>query len=278
MSIQNDMIQKDPRQADILIPLPPLEEPAPVRVDLPRIKPVIIGGPSVVVTSSGGGVDAMVAKLKAERDNAREDYARTQLSSALSAVLDRIQVRDAEQQKILDDLKVKSAELSKLNTLDGKIDGAINATKVDLANLTLKIKKINAMIEALKKTPEEKQKEIEFKEKMAKLEGELKAAKDAEKALGEKLNGLLGEQAKVKGQIKTLTKDVNDLLVKLDALSSGAVTQALKDLGISVEDVREPEAEKKSGKMDGMPALLRLLAGERQSLSDAVEERSPKMV
>lgn len=278
MSIQNDMIQKDPRQAGLAVPPPPLEEPIPVPVELPKITPVTFGGPSVVVTEAGGGIDAIVAKLKAERENVRTDYARTQLATALSAVLDRIQVRDGELQKIVDDLKVKNGELARLQTMTGQLEAAIDTTKAQLTDLQIKTKQIEAEIEALKKTPEEKQKEIEFKEKLAKLERVLTVFKHNEEVTALKLNTLERNLTMARKMSGELANEINDLLEKLDALSRGAITQALRDLGIDVEDVREPEAEKKSGKLDGMPALLRLLAGAQQRLSDTVEEKRPNMV
>ena len=278
MNIQNNQIQNDPRQAGLAVPPPPLEEPIPVPVELPKITPVTFGGPSVIVTSSGGGVDAMVAKLKAERDNVREDYARTQLATALSAVLDRIQVRDGELQKIVDDLKVKNGELARLQTMTGQLEAAIDTTKAQLTDLQIKTKQIEAEIEALKKTPEEKQKEIEFKEKLAKLERVLTVFKHNEEVTALKLNTLERNLTMARKMSGELANEINDLLVKLDALSGGAVTQALKDLGVDVDTAPETEAEKAAGKVNGMSALLRLLAGVQQSLSDAVEEKRPNMV
>ena len=278
MNIQNDKIQKDPLQPGFGTVPPQVGEPVPVPVEAPKAPSPIIGGPSVVLSTAGGGIDAMVAKLKAERDNAREDYARTQLASALSAVLDRVHVRDAELQKILDALKLKNGKLEDLQKLAGKLEGAIDTTKIDLLNLQLKIKKLEAAIEALKKTPEDKKKEIEFQRKMAELKDKLAKAKGEETKLVDKLNNLNKDWSATKGQIKSLTKDINDLLVKLDALSGGAVTQALKDLGVDVDTAPETEAEKAAGKVNGMSALLRLLAGEEQTLKDAVEEKRPNMV
>lgn len=278
MNIQNDKIQNDPQLSGLGAPPQPLEAPVSGQVAPPKVTPVIIDGPSVVVTRAGGGIDAMVAKLKAERDNVREDYARTQLATALSAVLDRIQIRDGELQKIVDDLKVKNGELARLQTMTGQLEAAIDTTKAQLTDLQIKTKQIEAEIEALKKTPEEKQKEIEFKEKLAKLERVLTVFKHNVEVTALKLNTLERNLTMGRKMSGELANEINDLLVKLDALSRGAVTQALRDLGIDVEDVVEPEGEKKSGKVDGMPALLRLLAGAKQRLSDAVEERSPKMV
>ena len=160
--------------------------------------PVLSGNGVTVVLPSD--LQEMLAKYGLEHDDQRRDLLQCKLASALTMMLAGMQIFNAQQQAVLENIakceeeidRIKGgtnvlAESEALAGLDLSLDPEIIAMQIE-------IDKINQMIESLKETPEEKRTQ-EQKDELAKAEQE-KA--DREKALKAKSDEKLINAIKTK--------------------------------------------------------------------------------
>lgn len=257
--------------------------------------PPILSGNSLSVSVFKGGLDVLVAKLGAETRSRREDFARTQMLGALSAVLGRIELKDSEQAAALRDIGKLAGELEAAQkAYNNAVDAKQNDPRIKV--LEVEVKRLEALVESLRKTPEELKKEAERKrdlqtegnekvaeeddsreEQLKKAIAELNAAKNQLSVLVSGHDQAIGV---LKGNVDSISAQIKSAEAKLDEEGMKILTQALQMFAVDPATLKEGEEEKKANAniQSGIDLFIRLLSGEDVDLKDVIEEQQRNMV
>lgn len=226
----------------------------------------VLKGPSVMVTSPTD-LETMMAKLREQINQKREDMVRGRLQTALAAAAEQLRLQDAEQARLVTAIGSKVDEVKALDDAMGQVvDSAANDPR--LLDLQIKTKQIEAMIEAEKKTPEETQEEYDRKQQRLK---ELQAQYDA--ANGQLIivrDELDQKVAQARGELEVAQRELGELRGQLNDHGLNAITAALRLATDGTGKIEELDDEKKRADApDSIDMFLRLLGGE--DLSDVIE-------
>lgn len=257
--------------------------------------PPVLSGNSLSVSVFKGGLDVLVAKLGAETRSRREDFARTQMLGALSAVLGRIELKDSEQAAALRDIGKLAGELEAAQkAYNNAVDAKQNDPRIKV--LEVEVKRLEALVESLRKTPGELKKEAERKrdlqtegneevaeeddsreEQLKKAIAELNAAKNQLSVLVSGHDQAIGV---LKGNVDSISAQIKSIEAKLDEEGMKILTQALQMFAVDPATLKEGEEEKKANAniQSGIDLFIRLLSGEDVDLKDVIEEQQRNMV
>lgn len=180
----------------------------------------ILFGPAVKVT--GTNWTAALDKLANQVEESRKNLAAAQFSATLSAVLGRIEVTDAKQRELLEEIgklvdHQKDDELALLELAE--------SMKTQITPLEIKVRELEEAVKRMRKTPEEQRTEAEKKE-LAQAEAELDAAKS--ELIGLRLEYTRKSQA-IQADLTETLNQIKDKVGQLDELSTSVLTTALRE-------------------------------------------------
>lgn len=160
--------------------------------------PVLTGAGVVVVEVSD--FEKLLAKLEMEHEDRRQSLCAQRFASALAAMAGKYGNLTAEQSAALATLAEKSAAYERAGAARDAAQAEYDASVVELAVLT---EKLEALVKAQTKTPEEREKELRARESQA----EESAAAEKADELEDKTKEIEELQAKVAEQQKVVAAD-----------------------------------------------------------------------
>lgn len=247
----------------------------------------ILSGDSLTVMSTTD-FEKLLAKLDLERDEQKQRLLQGQFAAALSALAARYEGISVEQKGALDELAAKSAELEAATAAELAAQGDLDAASV---LMNVEIQKLNAMLEAAKKTPEERQKEIETAEKKEKEGLEESHAKTEEseeiKAQRELVENLKADVSKKEDALKAAasavgvaTKEFSAAVANLDSAAKLVVADALRLAGrmVAALAAEQPEGKPVEEKVNAMIEALGEYADKIEEMNqEELDEKISKM-
>lgn len=247
----------------------------------------ILSGDSLTVMSTTD-FEKLLAKLDLERDEQKQRLLQGQFAAALSALAARYEGITVEQKTALDEIARKSGALDAALAAEMAAQGDLDAASV---LMNVEIQKLNAMLEAAKKTPEERQKEIETAEKKEKEGLEESHAKTEEseeiKAQRELVENLKADVSKKEDALKAAasavgvaTKEFSAAVANLDSAAKLVVADALRLAGrmVAALAAEQPEGKPVEEKVNAMIEALGEYADKIEEMNqEELDEKISKM-
>lgn len=206
-----------------------------LRADGKALKSVLSG--ESVKVSSPMDLEALKAKLGIEIEETRASVSQSRLSSALDALLSRIEIANAKQ----------TETLRKLAELTDKGAGIQNEIKdleeqLRLLELAIETEKLEAMAKAFEETPEEKAAKVKLKEERAK--SRQKEIDELKRQIADKKSELLATENAIAETAKFLDDKSVAVFAAAIRITGGGEATVMSLIDDSLDDQKTTELEK----------------------------------